>query len=150
MCGTDLYNKIITQARHTTRLRHYHLVMSMLFRFGVILTPESSDEEVFVLGSCAEMGQWDPSRAVQMKASQKLPSPQEPCLWTGHVQLTEPLNTLWFKFIKRVRGTYIWEGIHEHCHHIQLCKQERVRRRVDLTGFSSFPIVCNIKCPRRK
>ncbi|XP_041814302.1 laforin-like [Chelmon rostratus] len=82
----------------------------MLFRFGVILTPESADVEVFVLGSRAEMGHWDPSGAVQMKASQKLLSPHEPCLWSGDVQLAEPVkDTLWFKFVKRVRGAYIWE-----------------------------------------
>ena len=84
----------------------------MLFRFGVILTPESSDVEVLVLGSRAEMGHWDTSAAVQMKASQKLVSTHEPCLWTGDVQLEEPFrDTLWFKFVKRLRGTYIWEGI---------------------------------------
>lgn len=85
----------------------------MLFRFGVILTPESSDVEVFVLGSRAEMGHWDPSRAVQMKASQKLPSPHEPCLWVGDVQLAEPVREpLWFKFVKRLGGSFIWEGTH--------------------------------------
>lgn len=84
----------------------------MLFRFGVILSPESSDVEVLVLGSREEMGHWDPNRAVRMKASRSLPSPDEPCLWTADVQLAEPFReTLWFKFIQRVRGTYIWEGI---------------------------------------
>lgn len=83
----------------------------MLFRFGVILTPESSDVEVLVLGSRKEMGHWDPNRAVWMKASHKLPSPDQPCLWTGEVELDEPFKeTLWFKFIKRVRGNFIWEG----------------------------------------
>ncbi|XP_023262840.1 laforin [Seriola lalandi dorsalis] len=85
----------------------------MLFRFGVILTPESYDVEVFVLGSRTEMGHWDPSGAVQMTASHKLLSPHEPSLWIGDVKLSEPFkDTLWFKFIKRVRGTgtYIWEG----------------------------------------
>lgn len=83
----------------------------MLFRFGVILTPKSSDIEVFVLGSRVEMGHWDPSRAVHMKASRKLLSPHEPCLWIGDVQLAEPFkDSLWFKFVKRVGGTYIWEG----------------------------------------
>lgn len=83
----------------------------MLFRFGVILTPESSNVEVFVLGSRVEMGHWDPSGAVKMRASRKLPSPNEPCLWIGDVELAEPVReTLWFKFVKRVGGTYIWEG----------------------------------------
>lgn len=83
----------------------------MLFRFGVILTPESSNVEVFVLGSRVEMGHWDPSGAVKMRASRKLLSPNEPCLWLGDVQLAEPVrDTLWFKFVKRVEGTYIWEG----------------------------------------
>ncbi|CAN9493236.1 unnamed protein product [Ophioblennius macclurei] len=92
----------------------------MLFRFGVILTPESSDVEVFVLGSRDEMGHWDPNRAVPMKACRTLPSPEEPCLWTGDVQLAEPFkDTLWFKFIQRVRGgDFIWEGSgpsHDRC-----------------------------------
>ncbi|XP_043963127.1 laforin isoform X1 [Gambusia affinis] len=83
----------------------------MLFRFGVILTPESSDVEVLVLGSREEMGHWDPNRAVRMNASQKLPSPDEPCLWTGEVELAEPFkHSLWFKFIKKARETIIWEG----------------------------------------
>lgn len=85
----------------------------MLFRFGVVLIPESSDVEVFVLGSRAEMGHWDSSRAVQMKASQKLPSPHEPCLWVGDVQLAEPVREpIWFKFVKRLGGSFIWEGTH--------------------------------------
>lgn len=84
----------------------------MLFRFGVIFTPESPDIEVFALGSRVEMGHWEPSGAVPMKASRKLPSPHEPCLWIGDVQLAEPFkDPLWFKFLKRIGGTYIWEGI---------------------------------------
>jgi len=83
-----------------------------VFRFGVILTPECSDVEVLVLGSRPEMGHWDPARAVQMNPSRPVPSAGEPCLWTGDVHLSE-LNAdkLWFKFIKRVGGNYIWEGM---------------------------------------
>lgn len=84
----------------------------MLFRFGVILTPECSDVEVFVLGSRQEMGHWDPGRALPMEASRQRLSPHEPCLWTGDVELAGPCqDTLWFKFLKRVAGTTIWEGI---------------------------------------
>ncbi|CAJ1078463.1 laforin [Xyrichtys novacula] len=87
------------------------MVVTMLFRFGVILTPDTSDMEVFVLGSREEMGHWDPNRAVKMKASQTLASTHEPCLWIGEVQLAEPYrDTLWFKFVKTVRGAFIWEG----------------------------------------
>lgn len=83
----------------------------MLFRFGVILTPESSDIEVLVVGSRVELGHWDPSRALQMTASRKLPSPHEPCLWTGDVRLAEPVkDPLWFKFVKRFGGALVWEG----------------------------------------
>lgn len=84
----------------------------MLFRFGVILTPESLDVEVFVVGSRAEMGQWDTSKAVHMKASKKLLSLQEPCLWTGQVHLAGPWqeDPLWFKFVKRLSGSFIFEG----------------------------------------
>lgn len=83
----------------------------MLFRFGVILTPESSDIEVLVVGSRVELGHWDPGRALQMTASRKLPSPHEPCLWTVDVQLAEPVkDPMWFKFVKRAGDTLIWEG----------------------------------------
>lgn len=99
----------------------------MLFRFGVILTPDSSDLEVFVLGSRAEMGQWDPDRAVQMRASHNFLSPHEPCLWIGDVQLAEPFkDTLWFKFIKRSKGTSVWEGTE---HFAIVC----VRRHTSMT-----------------
>ncbi|TNN33021.1 hypothetical protein EYF80_056816 [Liparis tanakae] len=59
------------------------------------------------------MGGWDPRAAVQMRASQeRLLSTQEPCLWTGDVQLAEPFkDALWFKFVKRVCGICVWEGI---------------------------------------
>lgn len=91
----------------------------MLFRFGVILTPESLDVEVFAVGSRAEMGHWNTSRAVQMKASARVVSLHEPCLWTGEVHLSEPwTEPLWFKFIKRVRGSYVFEGngpSHDRC-----------------------------------
>lgn len=84
----------------------------MLFRFGVILTPECPDVDVFVLGSRMEMGHWEPARAVPMKASRKRLSLHEPCLWTGDVELAEPFqDMLWFKFLKRAGGTTIWEGI---------------------------------------
>ncbi|XP_039527246.1 laforin isoform X1 [Pimephales promelas] len=87
----------------------------VVFRFGVILTPECSDVEVFVLGSRPEMGHWNPARAVQMNPSRPVPSAGEPCLWTGDVHLSE-LNAdkLWFKFIKRVGGNYILEGNGPH------------------------------------
>ncbi|CAG03589.1 unnamed protein product, partial [Tetraodon nigroviridis] len=91
----------------------------MLFRFGVILTPDCPDVDVFVLGSRVEMGEWDPGRAVPMRASRKRLSPHEPCLWTGDVELAEPFqDMLWFKFLKRVADTTIWEGngpSHDRC-----------------------------------
>lgn len=91
----------------------------MLFRFGVILTPQSSDVDVFVLGSRDEMGHWDPDRAVRMSACRTLPSSEEPCLWTGELQLAEPCrDPLWFKFLQKVGGSYIWEGSgpsHDRC-----------------------------------
>lgn len=87
---------------------------TMLFRFGVILTPESADVEVLVVGSRVEMGQWDLSRAVYMKPSQKLTSTQEPGLWFCDVQLAEPCSEpLWFKFVKKNGGNYIWEGTYK-------------------------------------
>ncbi|XP_056437079.1 laforin isoform X2 [Gadus chalcogrammus] len=92
----------------------------MLFRFGVILTPECSDVEVLVSGSRSEMGSWDPNKAIQMKATQVVLSKHEPCLWIGEVQLSQPYTeSAWFKFIKRLRGSYIWEG--EGPHHDRCC-----------------------------
>ncbi|XP_028295742.1 laforin [Gouania willdenowi] len=83
----------------------------MLFRFGVILTPESPDVEVFILGSRPEMGHWEPDRAVLMRPSMEVPSPDEPGLWTAEVLLKEPYkDTQWFKFLQKVRGAFIWEG----------------------------------------
>ncbi|XP_072299000.1 laforin [Eucyclogobius newberryi] len=91
----------------------------MLFRFGVILTPDSLDVEVFAVGSRAEMGQWDTSKAVKMSASRKVSSLHEPFLWTADVRLSEPwTEPLWFKFVKRVNGSYIFEGkgpSHDRC-----------------------------------
>ncbi|XP_053301262.1 laforin [Pleuronectes platessa] len=83
----------------------------MLFRFGVILAPDSADVQLLVLGSREEMGRWDPDRAVHMKPVHELLSPDEPNLWLGDVQLEEPVkDALWFKFLQRARGCYIWEG----------------------------------------
>lgn len=113
-------SRIFTQAGGRTRPTKpvrtpRRSVCSMLFRFGVILTPDSSDVAVFVLGSRPEMGHWDPNGAVQLKASHRLPSPREPSLWVGDVELEEPFkDTLWFKFVKRVGGTYVWEGNSPH------------------------------------
>ncbi|XP_062415664.1 laforin isoform X2 [Pungitius pungitius] len=92
----------------------------MLFRFGVILTPKSSDVRVYVLGSRREMGEWDPRAAIQMRASQDpVLSTHEPCLWIGDVELAEPFkDSLWFKFVQRVRGSCILEGSgpsHDRC-----------------------------------
>ncbi|CAL8317075.1 unnamed protein product [Merluccius merluccius] len=87
----------------------------MLFRFGVILTPDCSDVEVLVSGSRSEMGGWDPDRAVAMTATQVVPSTREPCLWLGEVQLATPYtDSAWFKFVKRLKGGYVWEGSGPH------------------------------------
>ncbi|XP_014061065.2 laforin [Salmo salar] len=92
----------------------------MLYRFGVILTPECPDVEVFVLGSRPEMGHWDPNNAVLMKRTQVVLSMREPCLWIADVHLAEPCQeSLWLKFIKRVGGNFIWEG--NGSHHDRCC-----------------------------
>lgn len=107
----------------------------VVFRFGVILTPECPDIEVFVLGSRPEMGLWDTERAVKMNPSQGR-SCREPCLWTGDVLLSEPLtDPLWFKFIKRVDGDFIWEGSGPH--HNRCCVYDD-RNMVD--GIHCHPI----------
>lgn len=83
----------------------------VLFRFGVVLTPERADIEVFVSGSRPELGHWDSGKALLMKPTQALASGRDPCLWLGEVQLTEPdKQHFWFKFLKRLDGNYIWEG----------------------------------------
>lgn len=91
----------------------------MLFRFGVILTPEARDVEVLAVGSRPEMGQWDTGRAVHLRASGGPGSLQEPCLWVGEVHLSGPwTEPLWFKFVKRVRGCHVFEGngpSHDRC-----------------------------------
>lgn len=92
----------------------------MLYRFGVILTPECPDVEVFVLGSRPEMGHWDPNNAVLMKRTQVVLSMREPCLWIADVHLAEPCQeSLWLKFIKRVGGNFIREG--NGSHHDRCC-----------------------------
>ncbi|XP_057679146.1 laforin isoform X2 [Corythoichthys intestinalis] len=93
---------------------------SMLFRFGVILTADSPNIQLFILGSRDEMGHWDPNKAVPMRACRTSVSTQEPCLWLGDVRLREPFkDTLWFKFIRRTDGDYIWEG--NGPHHDRTC-----------------------------
>lgn len=83
----------------------------MLFRFGVILTPESPDDKVLVVGSREELGHWDPNRALQMTSSRKSPSAREPNLWTVDVQLAESnQEPLWFKFLRRAGDALTWEG----------------------------------------
>ncbi|XP_053737050.1 laforin [Synchiropus splendidus] len=108
----------------------------MLFRFGVVLTPDSTELEVFVVGSRAEMGHWDPSAAVPMTASRSLLSATEPSLWVGEVHLSEPYkDTLWLKFIKRKEGRFIWEGSGPH--HDRWCTFDE-RNMVD--GVYCHPI----------
>lgn len=85
----------------------------MLFRFGVILTPERTDIEVLMVGSRDEMGHWDPRKAVLMTPARIVLSTREPFLWVCELQLKPPfIENFWFKFLKRVKGgELIWEGI---------------------------------------
>ncbi|XP_061667833.1 laforin isoform X1 [Syngnathoides biaculeatus] len=93
---------------------------SMLFRFGVIVTPDSPHVELFVLGSREEMGRWEPSQAVRMTACRSSASTREPGLWLGDVRLRAPFgDTLWFKFIRRTGGHFVWEG--NGPHHDRTC-----------------------------
>ncbi|KAI1897628.1 hypothetical protein AGOR_G00085220 [Albula goreensis] len=108
----------------------------LLFRFGVILTPECTDVEVFVLGSRPEMGHWDPDKAVMMKPAQAVLSTCEPCFFIGEVLLSEPYKeTFWFKYIKRVGGNMTWEG--NGPHHDRCCVYDK-RNMVD--GAYCHPI----------
>ncbi|XP_041952210.1 laforin isoform X2 [Alosa sapidissima] len=96
----------------------------MLFRFGVILTPERTDIEVLMVGSREEMGHWDPSKAVIMTPARIVLSTREPFLWVCEVQLKQPfLENFWYKFVKRVKGgELIWEG--NGSHHDRCCVYE--------------------------
>lgn len=90
-------------------------MQQLLFRFGVILTVDCTDIELFMLGSRQEMGHWDPQGAVPMKPTQVPLSTQEPSLWICEVLLDEPFkDTFWFKFLKRIAGQFIWEGSGPH------------------------------------
>ncbi|KAM9444626.1 laforin isoform 1-T2 [Clarias gariepinus] len=87
----------------------------LVFRFGVVLTPERADIQVFVSGSRAELGRWDAANAIEMKPTRTLATSCDPCLWLGEVHLTEPYtHKFWFKFLKRIDGNYIWEGNGPH------------------------------------
>ncbi|CAB1430649.1 unnamed protein product [Pleuronectes platessa] len=98
-------------AEGSSLMREIGTPVTMLFRFGVILAPDSADLQLLVLGSREEMGRSDPDRAVHMKPVHELLSPDEPNLWLGDVQLEEPVKeALWFKFLQIARGCYIWEG----------------------------------------
>lgn len=105
-----------------------------------------------MLGSRVEMGQWDPSGAVPMKTPQKLASAREPSLWVGDVQLAEPFkDPLWFKFVKRTGGSFIWEGTQRVCTtfaclHVKLIRVNSLRRaRFDQNNsamFALFTVMC--------
>ncbi|XP_043924682.1 laforin [Protopterus annectens] len=108
----------------------------MLFRFGVIVTVERTDVNLFLTGSRAEMGQWDTSKAVQMKASQAVVSTKEPSFWVCELQLEEPLTeTFWFKFFKRVGDHVIWEGNGPHHDRCSVYYEENV-----VDGIYCYPV----------
>ncbi|XP_041043592.1 laforin [Carcharodon carcharias] len=89
----------------------------MLLRFGVVVTLEDHDGQLFVCGSRPELGHWDLGRAVPMVAAGS--AVNEPSYWTAEVLLQEPSKeTFWFKFAKRIHGQFIWEGngpFHDRC-----------------------------------
>ncbi|XP_077443831.1 laforin [Stigmatopora argus] len=96
---------------------------SMLFRFGVILTADSPNVELYILGSRDEMGHWDPNKAVPMRACRSSVSTVEPSLWLGDVRLREPFkDMLWFKFLRKTDADFTWEG--NGPHHDRTCHYE--------------------------
>ncbi|XP_048387124.1 laforin [Stegostoma tigrinum] len=89
----------------------------MLLRFGLVVTVEEQDVQLFVCGSRPELGHWDPGRALPMVAESS--AINEPSFWTAEVLLQEPSReTFWFKFAKKIGGNFIWEGngpLHDRC-----------------------------------
>ncbi|XP_069741174.1 laforin isoform X2 [Narcine bancroftii] len=89
----------------------------MWLRFGVVVTSGERDVQLFVCGSRPELGDWDPERAVPMVAANN--QANEPSFWVGEVLLQGPsTETFWFKFAKRIRGHFVWEGngpLHDRC-----------------------------------
>ncbi|XP_078069489.1 laforin isoform X2 [Mustelus asterias] len=59
----------------------------MLLRFGLVVTLEQRDVQLFVCGSRPELGHWDPERALPMvEAGSSL---NEPSFWSAEVPLQE-------------------------------------------------------------
>ncbi|XP_060677385.1 laforin [Hemiscyllium ocellatum] len=89
----------------------------MLLRFGLVVSLEEHGVQPFVCGSRPELGHWDPERALPMVAESS--AVNEPSFWTAEVLLQEPSReTFWFKFAKKIRGNFIWEGngpLHDRC-----------------------------------
>eukprot|EP00061_Rhincodon_typus_P015673 g43476.t1 len=80
----------------------------MLLRFGLVVTVEEQDVQLFLCGSRPELGHWDPGRALPMVAESS--AINEPSFWTAEVLLQEPSReTFWFKFAKKIGGKFIWE-----------------------------------------
>ncbi|XP_062895950.1 laforin isoform X2 [Mobula hypostoma] len=93
----------------------------MLLRFGVVVTLADHDAQLFVCGSRPELGHWDPQRAVPMQPASS--AVNEPSFWCGEVVLQERCaERFWFKFGKRIRGQFIWEGSGPH--HDRCCEYD--------------------------
>lgn len=71
-----------------------------------------ADAEVFISGSCRELGAWTPSKALHMKSVNGF-------RWEIHLDASKLTSEFRYKFIKRFPdGTYIWESGEDY--HLQL------------------------------
>ncbi len=71
-----------------------------------------ADAEVFVSGSCRELGAWTPAKALHLKS-------MKDSKWEIHLDASKLTSEFRYKFIKRFPdGTYIWESGDDY--HLQL------------------------------
>lgn len=67
-----------------------------------------SDAEVFLSGSCRELGAWDPSKALHLKSIRDFK-------WEIHLDMERLTSEFKYKFIKRYRdGSVVWEEGEDH------------------------------------
>ncbi len=78
-----------------------------------VTTPNiEEDAEVFISGSCRELGAWDPSRALHLKSIKDFK-------WEIHIDASRLTSEFKYKFIKRYRnGSVVWEGGEDYHMHL--------------------------------
>ncbi|KAF2788438.1 carbohydrate-binding module family 20 protein [Melanomma pulvis-pyrius CBS 109.77] len=79
---------------------------SVLFAFNILATT-SVGQNVFVVGSISELGSWDPSKAVQLRADLYT---QSTPLWYGSVKLGAGTRFEYKYVRKEADGSVVWES----------------------------------------